>query len=212
MNTTQQNKEEEQKKLLQNNHICRAQIITTAPTEEYDFEAVAVPYENGQIKYNWREEKYFLEVLRTGAENIDTSRLESGLPIFDNHPWDTSTKNLLGITTGYTFEERGIVVRVKWGARADEALRADVRNGVLKTVSIEGSIQRYIMEEKQGEIPHYYADLWTPYSLSLAPVPQDIGAQIEVKRSIEQQIERQKIEFKKDTEVKNCFKTISNKF
>ena len=63
------------------------------------------------------------KVLRTGEGNVDKARLDSGLPIFDNHPWDSSALN---ITTGYSFDERGIVVRVKWGARADEQLRADV--------------------------------------------------------------------------------------
>lgn len=169
-------------------YICRA-AITPADGQDYDFEAVAVPVQNGQTKYSYQNDEYFNQVLRTAKENIDTSRLESGLPIFDNHPWETSAMSTLGITTGYLFDERGLVVRVKWGARADEALKSDVKNGIIKTVSIEGTVQSYSIERAPGMIPIYYAETWTPESLSLAPVPNDIGAQIEVKRKIAEQLQ-----------------------
>jgi len=173
-------------------HICRAKITPSESGSDYDFEAVAVPAENGQIRYSWTDEEYFMQILRTKPENIDTSRMDSGLPLFDNHPEaeDAGAMNQLGITVGYSFDERGIVVRCKFGARADEALRADVTNGIIKTVSIEGTIQNYSISRMHGELPKYYAELWTPESLSFAPVPNDIGAQIEVKRKIADQIKR----------------------
>jgi hypothetical protein len=141
------------------------------------------------MRYSYENDEYFMQVLRTTPENIDTSRLESGLPMFDNHPWDNSASNTLGITTSFHFDERGLVVRGKFGARADEALRSDVKNGIIKTVSIEGSIQNYEIIREAGKVPYYNATLWTPESLSFAPVPNDIGAQIEVKRAIQKQIE-----------------------
>lgn len=167
-------------------NILRA-LITPTDSEEYDFEAVAVPQENGQMNYSCQNDEYFNQVLRTGQENINTKRLDSGLPLFDNHPWDTTARELLGITTGYMFDERGLVVRVKWGARADEELKADVKNGILKTVSIEGFVERYSREPgaTMNDYPTYYAEFWEPISLSLAPVPNDIAAQIEIKRKAE---------------------------
>ena len=189
----------------ENTYICRA-FITPSQSDDYDFEAVAVPANNGQLNYSWKNDEYFNQVLRTGAENVDVSRLESGLPIFDNHPWDSSALNVLGITTGYSFEERGIVVRVKWGARADEQLKSDVKNGVIKTVSIEGIIERYVREESANpnDVPIYYADYWIPLSLSLAPVPNDIEAQIEVKRKIAAR--------KKEDKQDNLYKSLTSKF
>jgi len=173
--------------------ICRAKITpATTETNDFDFEAVAVPAENGQLRYSWENDEYFNQVLRTAQENIDTSRLDSGLPIFDDHPWNQTAINTLGITNSYLFDSRGLVVRVKFGARADEALREDIKNGIIKTVSIEGDISNYSVVRESGKIPVYYADLWTPTSLSFAPVPQDIGAQIEVKRALSTQIEKSK--------------------
>ena len=168
-------------------HVCRA-LITPSTDESYDFEAVAVPAENGQMRYSYENDEYFNQILMVGSENVDTARLDSGLPLFDNHPYDNSAENVLGITTAFSFDDRGLVVRCKFGARADEALRADVKNGIVKTVSIEGEIQNYNVVREYGLIPRYEAEKWMPLSLSFAPVPNDISAQIEVKRAIQKQI------------------------
>ncbi len=196
---------EDKDKKQNENYICRAQIINSTATDEYDFECVAVPEKNGQIRYSYNNDEYFNQVLRTGKDNVKIERLESGLPLFDNHPWDNSAKNTLGISVGYYFDERGIILRCKFGARADEALRQDVANGIIKTVSIEGSIINYSVERNQNQIPTYYAELWEPESLSFAPVPNDIGASITVKRAIEKQI-------KSSTEEKSIYKQLTKKF
>lgn len=174
------------------NRIARALINPIADGTDWDFEAVGVPAENKQLRYSWENDELFYQVLRTGQENIKVDRLESGLPLFDNHPYDKNAVNQLGITVGYDFTTEGIVMRVKFGARADDELKSDVQNKIVKTVSIEGSIINYTIERKEGQIPIYYADLWEPDSLSFAPVPQDISAQIEVKRALKDQIERSK--------------------
>ena len=50
------------------------------------------------------------KVLRTGEGNVDKARLDSGLPIFDNHPWDSSALNVTRHHTGYRSMSRGVVV------------------------------------------------------------------------------------------------------
>jgi hypothetical protein len=169
--------------------ICRA-LISSSETEEYDFDCVAVPSDNRQLKYSYQNEEYFWQVLRTGQENINTERLELGLPLFDNHEYEKSAENTKGITVGYEFTERGLVVRCKHGARADEALKSDIKNKIIRSVSIEGDVEMYSIERQAGQVPVYYAEKWTPTSLSYAPVPQDISAQIDVKRALARQIEK----------------------
>lgn len=182
--------EKNKKHEKEDRQVYRALINPVADGSDWDFEAIAIPTENKQLRYSWENNEYFYQVLRTAKENIKTDRMDSGLPLFDNHPWEASAENLLGITVGYDFTNSGIVMRVKFGARADDELKSDVQNKILKTVSIEGSILNYTIERKQNEIPIYYADLWEPESLSFAPVPQDISAQIEVKRALREQIEK----------------------
>lgn len=188
--------------------VCRAKITPVAEeSNDYDFEAVAIPAENKQLRYSWENDEYFYQVLRTGKDNLITDRMDSGLPLFDNHPYEPGAFHTLGITVGYELTAEGVVMRVKFGARADEALKTDVMNGVIKTVSIEGGIINYTIERKQGEIPIYYAELWEPESLSFAPVPQDISAQIEVKRAMASQIEKSK-----EPETDNSLINLINKF
>ena len=199
---------------IKDNRICRALIEPQPEGADFDFVAVAVPAENGQVNYNWRDDEYYNQVLLTAPENINTDRLDSGLPLFDNHVYDKSALNTLGITVGYQFTERGLEVKCKFGNRADMALRNDVKEGIIKTVSIEGSIQRYEVELKAGELPIYNATLWTPESLSFAPVPNDIGAQIEVQRKIKKQIEanvESKVGIEAEDKLDN-YKKLINKF
>jgi len=186
--------------------IIRA-LITPSDSPDYDFQCIAVPSENKQLKYSYSNDEYFYQVLKTGEENISIERMKSGLPIFEKHldEWEISALNQLGISVGYEFTPEGIVLRNKFGARADQQLRDDVKNEVLKTVSIDGEVLEYRIERNPGMIPIYYAELWEPQFLAFAPVPQDIGAQIEVKRAIQKQIEP-------PTANKSIIKQLTNKF
>lgn len=206
-------------KVIEDNRIFRAKI-TVSENSDYDFECVAVPVNNGQLQYMRDEEGYrvydenwnpklFNQVLLPFPENVNTDRLDSGLPLFDNHPEmeDISILTTLGITTAYEFTEAGLVVRCKFGARADQALRDDVKNGIIKTVSIEGSIQEYgrIEQTMTDKYPNYFATRWTPESLSFAPVPNDIESQISAKRAAKN------IQLKPTKELSN-YELLTNKF
>jgi hypothetical protein len=189
-----------------NKEICRA-MIEPSENDAFDFTATIIPTENKQLRYSWENNEYFYQVLRTGKDNIKTDRMDSGLPLFDNHPEfeDAGALNQLGITVGYEFTESGITAPIKFGARADEALRSDVKNKIVKTVSIEGNVLVYTVVRNAGELPIYYADLWEPDSIHFAPVPNDIAAQIEVKRAIQKQIEIPKAD-------KSISKSLTTKF
>lgn len=183
------NSEEIKKQLSDAKHICRAAIDATGG-EGWDFRAIATPSNNKQLRYSKANNEFFYQVLKTGRENVIVNRLDSGLNLFDNHPDSKDSNKVLGITRGYDFLPEGIEVKIEWGARADEALRSDVSRQILKTVSIEGEVHEYSIERKAGEIPIYYAELWEPDSLSLAPVPNDISAQVSVKRALDEQIKK----------------------
>lgn len=181
---------EDLKAKLNNRQVCRALISPVADGQDWDFEAVAVPSENKQLRYSYENGEFFYQVLRTSQQNIEPARMDSGLPLFDNHPWEQSALKTLGISVGYEFTDQGIVMRVKLGARADDQLRSDIQNKIIKTVSIEGDVLDYVIERKEKQIPIYYADRWEPTSLSLAPVPNDVSSQIEIKRALGLQLSK----------------------
>ena len=82
----------------------------------------------------------------TGKDNIISKRLYSGLPLFDNHPWNNSVINTLGKTVGYEFTERGLEVNVKLGARADEALKKDIENVKVGTRKVGPVVSKRLSE------------------------------------------------------------------
>jgi hypothetical protein len=186
-------------------HICRAKIETSV-IEGVDFTCVASPIDNGQIKRSYENDEYFNEILLPTKENTRTERLDSGLPLFDNHPYNKNAKEILGISVAYRFTERGLELDFKLGARADEALKNDIKNGIIKTVSIEGDIHEYTVNREANKLPTYTTTDWEPTSLSFAPVPNDIASQIEVKRKISEQISKTEIKSK------SIINSITNKF
>ena len=100
--------EKNKKHEKEDRQVYRALINPVADGTDWDFEAIAIPTENKQLRYSWENNEYFYQVLRTAKENIKTDRMDSGLPLFDNHPWEASAENLLGITVGYDFTNSGI--------------------------------------------------------------------------------------------------------
>lgn len=171
--------------------VIRA-AITPSTEDGFDFSCVAVPVDNKQVKRSTKNNEYFYQVLRTARENVSTDRMDSGLPLYDNHPENQGALNVLGISVGYDFTDQGIVMRMKFGARADENLKKDVASGIVKHVSIEGSVMDYgKIERNVGAIPVYYATMWEPESLSFATIPQDLGAQIDVKRALDAQLHKE---------------------
>ena len=51
-------KQDNKERNKENIYICRA-FITPSESEDYDFEATAVPADNGQINYSYSNDEYF---------------------------------------------------------------------------------------------------------------------------------------------------------
>jgi hypothetical protein len=122
----------------------------------------------------------FNEVLLCNAKAMRMDRARTGLPLLDNHPWDANSTQVLGKCTNFRFEKNQLVGTVTLGARADDALIADIKNGILTTFSVGYRVYNYTPDKKNvvGETPTYFADDWEPFEISLAPIPADINAQI----------------------------------
>ena len=200
------NKDEKQQKLP----VMRAYVSDISGGEDYDFSVTAVPFDNGQVNYDWTNDVFYNQVLVPTAEATRTARLESGLNLFDNHPYFKDAADVLGISRRYEFSPEGLKLFIKWGSRADEAIRNDVKEGIIKTVSIEGDIYSYEVTRNPNELPIYKATDWEPTSVSLAPVPQDIGSQIEVQRKIKDQIKKENTQ-EEDKSIP-AIKSITSKF
>ena len=62
----------------EDNQIYRAMINPVADGVDWDFEAIAVPNENKQLRYSYENDELFYQVLRTSEKNIKRDRMDSG--------------------------------------------------------------------------------------------------------------------------------------
>lgn len=117
---------------------------------------------------------YYYEKLVCNAESVRKERIEQGLPLFDNHPYDYRATLQLGKTKSISFEEGQITASIVWGARADQAIKDDVRNKIVTGISAGYNRYKYRLTQAQGEDypTREYID-WELLEVSLAPVNAD---------------------------------------
>ena len=106
------------------------------------------------------------EILSHAEGAVDLSRLNDGAPLLWNHDPD---KVLGVIERGWNEEGRGRVrVRFARNALAEEKL-ADVRDGILRNVSVGYAINEYKPLGEDGIL----ATSWQPHEVSIVSVPAD---------------------------------------
>jgi HK97 family phage prohead protease len=113
------------------------------------------------------------EILSHEGESADLSRLNDGAPLLFNH----NPERVIGVVERAYIDgnkRRGYArVRFSRNAFAHEIL-GDVKDGILRNVSFGYSIDK--MEERgSGD---YVATAWSPYEISITPIPADPGVGI----------------------------------
>jgi HK97 family phage major capsid protein len=118
------------------------------------------------------------EVLSHAESAVDLGRMNDGAPLLWNHDPDRQ----IGVVERAWVDgkKRGMVrVRFSRSAFAEEKLQ-DVRDGILRNVSVGYRINdAAVIHDGEGVI----ATSWTPYEVSMAPVPAD--ASVGVGRSLQ---------------------------
>lgn len=133
------------------------------------------------VRYDWMSGKRFREVLGMKPENVRLERLNAGAPLLDAHS-AYSLDNVLGaVETGTARLQKGQALATVRFSRRDavEPIFQDVRDGILRSVSVGYRVYRFIETQgKNEEIPTREAVDWEPFEVSLVPMPADIGARV----------------------------------
>ena len=111
-----------------------------------------------------------VEVLDHAREAVNLERLNDGAPLLFNHRAD----NYVGVLEYAQIEgdRKGRAkVRFSKSARAEEIWQ-DVKDGILRKVSIGYTIDEY-KEERRENRDYAIATKWTPYEVSIVTVPAD---------------------------------------
>lgn len=133
-------------------------------------------------RYDWRTGTYYWEKLSLDPKHVRMERLNSGAPLLDTHSgWSLSS--VLGVVLDDTATVDGKKGRatVQFSQREDVApIVQDVEDGIIRNVSLGYVVEEYeeIPPKRKGDIPTRLAIDWTPYEVSLVPMPADFGAQV----------------------------------
>lgn len=140
-------------------------------------------------RYDWNRDRYFIERLKVDKESVDLSRLENGAPLLANHS-RYSLEDVIGVVERAWIDKGVGKAIVRFSERESVApILADVKAGILRSISVGYSVETVTIEERQNDLPIYTATRWTPQEISLVTIPADVGAQV---RSIEITNEKEK--------------------
>lgn len=126
-------------------------------------------------RYDWRRERYYLERLIVGPENVRMGRLSSGrAPLLNTHSsWDLSA--VMGVVDTATLERASI----RFSRRPEvEPFYQDVLDGIIRNISVGYDIHRVRMVAPSVDGGDWIYEIvdWEPYELSLVPMGADAGA------------------------------------
>jgi HK97 family phage prohead protease len=128
----------------------------------------------------------YIEELEVSHEAVNLSRLQNGAPVLDSH-YSWATGGIVGTVERAHIEgKKGIAtLRFLKGDPAADRIWNMIQQGVLRSISVGYSVQKFIEERIDG-VRRLRAIRWTPMELSVVPVPADSGAAV---RSYEYELE-----------------------
>ena len=160
--------------------LCVRASVGTVDAEQRTVELI---FSTGAAveRMDWFSGKRYIERLSMKPEHVQLERMNAGAPLLDAHSaW--SIHDQIGVVEPGTARIEGgqALATVRFSRRdAVEPIFQDVKDRVIRSVSVGYRINRF--EEaagKDGGLPTRTATSWTPYEVSLVPMPADIGARV----------------------------------
>ena len=124
--------------------------------------------------------EYYREELDVSSNALRLERMNSGAPFLNSHSaWNVGS--VLGvIEEGSVRIEGGKgYARVRFSRRDDvEPIWRDVRDGILRHVSVGYKVHRYEITKQEGELDLWRAVDWEPFEVSAVAIPADAGSHV----------------------------------
>lgn len=150
-----------------------AQFVENSFNEEnYTIDVVAAT-DAEVLQIGW--EGLIREVLGMETSEVRLDRLNQGANIIDNHNrYGSVTKVVLGVVERAWIKGGQLHATVRLSRRKElEEFIQDVRDGIIRNISIGYNVYEYLIEEKVDQVPLYRATDWEPFEISFVPVPAD---------------------------------------
>lgn len=116
----------------------------------------------------------WIEVLGHERGEVDMERLNNSAPLLYNHD-RSERENRIGVVERAWLENGRGYAEVRLSKRAEvEGIWQDVRDGILRNVSVAYRInERKLQEENKDKPDLYRVTSWTPMEISLVDIPAD---------------------------------------
>lgn len=127
------------------------------------------------MRRNW--DGLYNEILDCNPKSVRMDRLNAGAPVLDSHSrWSVTTQ--LGVVENAVFKNKEGRATLRFSKRDDvEKVWGDVKDGILRGISVGYNVWAYDITEKQdNSVPEYRAVDWEPMEISLTPVPADVNS------------------------------------
>ena len=132
----------------------------------------------------------WVEVLGHERSEVDMERLNNSAPLLYNHD-RSERENRIGVVERAWLENGRGYAEVRLSKRAEvEGIWQDVRDGILRNVSVSYRINERTLETEHKDKPDQYRVVsWTPMEISLVDIPAD--ASVGIGRSTEESLNPQ---------------------
>ena len=130
-------------------------------------------------RYDWWEDREFIEELSMEPDSVDLTRLNNGAPFLRDH--QQSVDSVIGVVERAWLDNGEGKATVRFSDRDDvAAIVKDVEQGILRNISVGYVVREFekIVPADKNELPIYRATDWQPMEVSLVAIPADAAAQI----------------------------------
>lgn len=131
-------------------------------------------------RYDWANDRYYLEVLEVSPEAIDLSRLQRGAPLLNSH-WAYTLEDQIGVVDQPNIDAgQGICQATLSRRDSVRGVVQDLQDRVIRNVSVgymRQAIEMVAPSEDTG-MWIYNIKRWTPMEVSLVSIPADMDSQV----------------------------------
>lgn len=128
---------------------------------------------------DWFTGARWVERLDVSAEAIDLSRMSAGAPVLNTHS-SYELGDVVGVVERAWIEGGKGMATLRFSDRPEVAgIVRDVAAGILRNISVGYVVNQWDITEASGNSAEIRtAKRWTPYEVSLVPIPADPGARV----------------------------------
>ena len=130
-------------------------------------------------RYDWANDRYYLEQLQVTPEAINLERLQRGAPLLNTHnSWDLEDQ--VGVVDQPVITAGIGTVQAQLSRRDSvRGIVQDLQDRVIRNVSV-GYVREAIVQTYDAltNIWTYLVTRWTPMEVSLVPIPADMDSQV----------------------------------